>query len=263
LADSKARTAGAFPHRQDIMKADKRHILAEIKRLATQTAGGKPPGVRAFERETGIKESDWFPDLWLRWGDALQEAGFTRNIMQESFSDSYLAEQYARLAQRLSRLPLVGEMIRESKVNPAFPSEKAFRRFGGKANLLKAVADFCRATPGFGDVLGFCETPRRNEHRADDDTGVGHPQLGYVYLVRHGSRREYKIGRTNNRLRREGEINVELPQRIEPIHVITTDDPAGIESYWHRRFADKRIKNEWFALTPEDVRAFKRWRRIV
>lgn len=82
-------------------------------------------------------------------------------------------------------------------------------------------------------------------------------------MVRHGSRREYKIGRTNNPIRREGEISVELPQKLEPIHVITTDDPAGIEAYWHRRFAEKRLKNEWFALMPDDVRAFKRWRRIV
>jgi hypothetical protein len=59
------------------------------------------------------------------------------------------------------------------------------------------------------------------------------------------------------------EIGVELPLRLEPIHVITTDDPVGVETYWHRRFAEKRLKNEWFALSPDDVRAFKRWRRIA
>ena len=87
--------------------------------------------------------------------------------------------------------------------------------------------------------------------------------MGYVYLLKHGSRREYKIGRTNNRLRREGEIGVELPEKIEPIHVIETDDPAGIEAYWHRRFAEKRGEGEWFDLSPDDIKAFKRWKRIV
>jgi Meiotically up-regulated gene 113 len=243
------------------MSVSKSHILAEIKRLAK--AGGKPPGVRMFESETGIKESDWYPDLWLRWGDALQEAGFTRNTMVEALSDELLVEQYARLAQRLSRLPLQGELIRESKANPEFPSEKTYRRFGGKANLLKAVAAFCRANAGFEDVLPFCGNGREEQSVTKEGDRAGKVQVGYVYLLRHGSRREYKIGRTNNPVRREGEISVELPQRLEPVHVITTDDPAGIEAYWHRRFAEKRLKNEWFALTPSDVSAFKRWRRIV
>lgn len=243
------------------MSASKAHIVAEIKRLAR--ASGKPPGVRLFEGETGIKESDWYPDLWLRWGDALQEAGFTRNTMVEALSDELLLDQYVRFARRLSRLPLHGEIIRESKVNPAFPSEKTYRPFGGKPNLLRAVAAFCRANAGFDDVLAFCENALEHQSPTEEGTGRNQADVGYVYLLRHGSRREYKIGRTNNPIRREGEISVELPQRIEPIHVITTDDPAGIEAYWHRRFAEKRLKNEWFALTPDDVRAFKRWRRIV
>lgn len=102
-----------------------------------------------------------------------------------------------------------------------------------------------------------------SQSAAEEGVSVSKPEFGYVYLLRHGARREYKIGRTNNPIRREGQITVELPQRVEPIHVITTDDPAGIEAYWHRRFAEKRLRNEWFALTPDDVRAFKRWRKII
>lgn len=54
---------------------DKRRILEGIKRLATAN-DGEPPGMTRFERETGIRKREWYPTYWLRWGDALQEAGF-------------------------------------------------------------------------------------------------------------------------------------------------------------------------------------------
>jgi hypothetical protein len=64
------------------------------------------------------------------------------------------------------------------------------------------------------------------------------------------------------RRRKERCVGIQLSEKLQPVHYIKTDDPVGIENYWHSRFAGQRKEGEWFALTAEDVRAFKRWKRV-
>lgn len=183
--------------------------------------------------------------------------------MQEALSDEVLVANYARLAQRLSRLPIQGELIRESKTNASFPGEKTFRRFGGKGKLLRRVIEFCRANAGYEDVLEFCESALgAQKHDAVPlDVPKSKITTGFVYLMKSGP--HYKVGRTNSLARREWELGIKIPVPPRTIHYIETDDPVGVEAYWHKRFDDKRGEGEWFNLTAEEVQAFKRWKRIV
>ena len=80
--------------------------------------------------------------------------------------------------------------------------------------------------------------------------------IGFVYLIKSG--RFYKIGKTNAAGRREYELAIQLPEKAKRIHVIRTDDPSGIEAYWHKRFEAKRKNGEWFELNAADVAVFKR-----
>jgi hypothetical protein len=56
----------------------KQHILDEIKRTA-KANGGLPVGLRKFRSITGIKDNDWLGKYWVRWSEAIEEAGLSAN----------------------------------------------------------------------------------------------------------------------------------------------------------------------------------------
>ena len=61
---------------------------------------------------------------------------------------------------------------------------------------------------------------------------------GHVYLPRAGS--FYKIGMSRDFESRFDQIRLQLPFPVKEVHRIKTDDPEGIERYWHQRFSKKR-----------------------
>ncbi len=234
----------------------KAHIIAEIKRTAAEN-GGVPLGFARFEAATGITNADWFGVHWARWGDAVREAGFEPNQLQGAYEKEELLQKYAELAKELGRLPVRGDLGLKRRSDPEFPSWNTFERLGRKADLVRQLTEFCRARDGFQDVVCWCEGYAGGR---GTDTEAEIPQkdevIGYVYLFKSG--RYHKIGRSNSAGRREYELSIQLPERVETVHVIRTDDPSGIEDYWHRRFAAKRKNGEWFDLDAADIAAFKR-----
>ena len=240
---------------------NKQEIISEIRRIAKE-CGGKAPGSQLFASETGVRRSDWYPNLWLRWGDAISEAGCQPNDFISAYDTDFLITKYIELIRELGHFPIEGELRIKKKTDKDFPSHSGFSRLGSKQERVEKIIEYCQGKSEFDDIILHCLEVAKSTHNKPDLINSDSDKTGYVYLIRHGTRNEYKIGRTYNPIRREGEIRLELPEKVQPIHYIKTDDPAGIENYWHSRFANKRREGEWFLLTTEDVRAFKRWRRI-
>src|SRR5438132_8701873 len=136
---------------------NKAYILQEIKRTADANAG-VPLGRQRFEAETGIKQSDWYGRFWARWSDAIRDAGFAPNQLQTAYAKAELLAKYAELAREAGRIPSEGQVRLKCRADPEFPAHSTFpNRFGPKSELVRQLAEYCRARDGYEDVLHFCE----------------------------------------------------------------------------------------------------------
>jgi hypothetical protein len=227
-------------------------IIAEIRRIAD--ANGKAPGCVVFERETGIRPSQWLGIFWARWGDAIREAGLVANDLQGRTDDDFILQQIARATRHFRRAPTYAELRLYARTNDGFPGHSTiFNRFPAKEEMVEALRKWIGDKSEFSDIAALLPEPKPASP-APRPTPKGAD--GHVYLLKSGD--HYKIGRSGELERRVKEIRVALPEAAALVHTIRTDDPPGIEVYWHRRFADKRANGEWFRLSLSDVAAFKR-----
>jgi hypothetical protein len=232
----------------------KARILDEIKRTA-HANGGAPLGRDRFEEETGIAESAWRGKFWARWGDAQKEAGFDPNLPPAAHEKIFLVERLAALAVQLKRFPTQAEVKLARRADPTFPSHNTFSKLGNVEQRIDLVRKLASEHAEFREALDYLPAPEAepDDSAANAQSGRGD---GSVYMLKLG--KHYKIGKSFSVPRRHREITIELPEKPDVVHVITTDDPSGIEAYWHKRFADKRTNGEWFALAREEIGAFRR-----
>jgi Meiotically Up-regulated Gene 113 (MUG113) protein len=233
-------------------------IVAAIRRVAAEN--GTVPGKQRFESETGVREHEWVK-YWARWGDALVEAGFKPNDWGGAYPEEELLERLASFARELGRFPVVRDLRVKGNMDPSFPSAGPYRRFGGQAALAAKLREYASAKR-YDDVVALCAAlPSKSGAVTASNGGASQLSTGFVYLMKSG--RHYKIGRTVSVGSRERQLAIKVPVPPSVVHRIETDDPVGVEAYWHKRFQDKRGEGEWFALSPDDVKVFKRWRKIV
>ncbi len=238
-------------------KMNKEHILNEIKRTAEEN-GGHPLGIGQFLNVTGIKKNDWYGKYWTKWSDAQREAGYEPNTLQVPYEENFLIEHLVLYTRELGSFPTKPELKIKGFNDSSFPNYTTFgNRLGTKKQMACKVVEYCNSNPGFEDVKEIakevCGSSKAEEELDFSEESI---EFGFVYLMKSG--KYYKIGRSNNSSRRNYELNIQMPEEVILIHEITTDDPVGIEAYWHKRFDDKRKKGEWFQLDVSDISAFKR-----
>ena len=83
---------------------NKQQILDEIKRIALAN-GGNAPGEKLFHSETGLRKHEWRGKYWIRWGDALREAGYETNKWVEAIDEALPIEKYMELIRELGHIP--------------------------------------------------------------------------------------------------------------------------------------------------------------
>jgi Meiotically up-regulated gene 113 len=243
-----------LPFRCYFVRMDREFIVSEVQRSALAN-GGVALGRLRLESECGMKEHHW-RKFWARYSELVKEAGFEPNSVPEPWTVDQLCAFVAELARELGQFPAHSDIRVRKTSDPSFPTHRIFdRRLGGKADRISKVAAWCRANAGYEDVLAICNSTTVRKI-VNEPIEMGTQRDGHVYLLRSG--RFYKIGFSVHAGARERQLAIQLPEPVSTVHVIVTDDPQGIEAYWHRRFAAKRKNGEWFDLTREDVAAFRR-----
>jgi hypothetical protein len=235
----------------------KKDILDAIKRTAKEN-NGVGLGMEKFFESTGIKRTDWEGKHWIRWADAIKEAGFTPNTFSTpAFDMDWLLAQFADYIKYLNHYPTQPELKIKNHNDKKFPSLTTMKsRLGNKTETLEKLIEFCKTKSEYKEVLEICETELDGYKPNSAKDKIVEGELGVVYLMKSG--KHYKIGKATHTGNRHYQLSIQLPEKVSLVHEIQTDDPFGIEKYWHGRFQDKRLNGEWFELTPSDIAAFKR-----
>ena len=233
----------------------KEQIVSEIRRLAKLNNGHISK--RKFITTTGISERQILGRHWATWNEALTEAGVaTSRFFQPKTDETLILAAFAELIERLNKWPTVNQLRLERHRNQSFPSLDVIDRLKKETSLPEKLLEYCETNGNLSTAARIARDRMLTE--AAQSNVVGRVTVvGYVYMMKSG--RRYKIGHTTTPSRRHREVRLDLPDPTTLVHAIETDDPVGIESYWHNRFSSKRVRDtEFFTLDATEVAAFKR-----
>lgn len=213
-------------------------LLTDLKEVAK--ANKEKITLKKYNQK-GIYNSDTFIKRFGTWNKALAKAEISERISRNP-SREVLFENLKKVWDYLGRNPRGREM---SKDPSKWAQDAYIHFFGSWKNTLKKFE------------LWILEI----KDEVNSDLPVLSPKntISHVYLIKGNE--FYKIGKTDDLGRRLRELQTQGEYEQTYKHIILTEDPYGIETYWHKRFKDKRRKNggkytDWFDLNDEEVKIF-------
>ncbi len=226
-----------------------RAVILDALRKAAAENGGWPPGEKQFRANAGISGAAWHGKHWIRWGDLVREAGFAGLGRSAVRDDETLLTRLAELVRQFGKIPTSQEIYFYGRRHPGVPSYSTFStRFDGHRTMFERLRRWAADKPEMTDIVKICQEALEAPLRSPASGPV-------VYLLRVGE--YFKIGWAKILERRISDIQSCCPETLELIHAIPAQDPLATEAKWHHRFKDKRVRGEWFKLTPEDIAEFR------
>lgn len=117
------------------------------------------------------------------------------------------------------------------------------KRYWGKVSNPVEMKGVFWKPPKFGTT----KFPRKGQiaSRPTDETD-------YVYLIRMGRTKMYKIGKTNDPQGRLASLQTASPYKLKLLHTFKADNASAAEESLHAKFHDVRLEGEWFKLTDAE-----------
>lgn len=226
-----------------------RTVILDALHRAAADNGGRPPGEKQFRASTGISAAAWQGKHWIRWSELIRDAGYASAGHLVIRDDELLLTRLAEIVRHFGKVPTSREIYFYARRHPGVPSASTFiARLGNRRILFERLRSWAAGRPDMEDVARFCQERPPASLPAEACDPV-------IYLLRAGE--YFKIGWAKTLEKRIRDIQSCCPETLELIHAIPTEEPLATEAKWHHRFKDKRVRGEWFKLTPEDVTEFR------
>jgi len=241
-------------------------VLSKIKEWSREN-GDSTPSEKVFFEYAGIGIHDLKKLGWSYYGALVKEAGLKPNKFDKTkYSKKNLTDLFINTIREENKWPTRGELDVKHYHNQNFPNYATFvNQLGLTGDIARSILDQVKYKKGFEDIEKICSLVAE-KYKKDEIGRNDHQTVGEVYMFKYVNQSQpIKVGRSNDSFRRGIELSAGAHDRLELIYNIKTDDPEGIEKYWHnrfRRFGREELANEWFKLKPDDIKAFKRWRKI-